>query len=197
MGGFGSGFRVSGELLRRNVQRFRGGLVFKAHRLCVSLNSRLESDEEEKKSYRPAGGGRVSGFGIRDSGFGLRDSGFGYRASNLGSRVSGSGFRDRTSIFGLRVSGIGYRVSGFGFRVSGVGRPSLGFRISGFGCRVSGIGFRVSGIGLRVSGSAPFHVSVLSPPVSPRRRDHPQHLPQIQRGHLFRVQWSGCAACMV
>ena len=31
------------------MQRFRGGLVFKAHRLCVSLNSRLESNKEEKK----------------------------------------------------------------------------------------------------------------------------------------------------
>ena len=35
------------SLLDRNVQRFRGGLVFKAHRLCVSLNSRLESNKEE------------------------------------------------------------------------------------------------------------------------------------------------------
>jgi len=36
------------------VKRFRGGLVFKAHRLCVSLNSRLESkeDEEDLKSRR-------------------------------------------------------------------------------------------------------------------------------------------------
>jgi len=32
----------------RNVQRFRGGLVFKAHGLCVSLNSRLESNKEEE-----------------------------------------------------------------------------------------------------------------------------------------------------
>ena len=31
--------------------RFRGGLVFKAHRLCVSLNSRLESDTEEKRRW--------------------------------------------------------------------------------------------------------------------------------------------------
>ena len=31
-----------------NVQRFRGGLVFKAHRLCVSLNSRLESNKEDE-----------------------------------------------------------------------------------------------------------------------------------------------------
>ena len=36
------------ELLHINVQRFRGGLVFKAHRLCVSLNSRLESNKEEE-----------------------------------------------------------------------------------------------------------------------------------------------------
>jgi len=32
------------------VQRFRGGLVFKVHRLCASLNSRLESNKEEEKS---------------------------------------------------------------------------------------------------------------------------------------------------
>jgi len=31
------------------LQRFQGGLVFKAHRRCVSLNSRLESDKEEKE----------------------------------------------------------------------------------------------------------------------------------------------------
>jgi len=31
------------------MQRFRGGLVFKAHRLCVSLNSRLESNKEEEE----------------------------------------------------------------------------------------------------------------------------------------------------
>jgi len=40
----------SEQLLHINVQWFRGGLVFKAHRLCVSLNSRLErnKDEEDK-----------------------------------------------------------------------------------------------------------------------------------------------------
>ena len=31
------------------MQRFRGGLVFKADRLCVSLNSRLESHKEEEE----------------------------------------------------------------------------------------------------------------------------------------------------
>ena len=29
--------------------QFRGGLIFKALRLCVSLNSRLESDKEEEE----------------------------------------------------------------------------------------------------------------------------------------------------
>ena len=37
------------ELLCRNVQRFRGGLVSKAHRLCLSLNSRRESNTEEER----------------------------------------------------------------------------------------------------------------------------------------------------
>jgi len=40
------------QLLHRNVQRFRGGLVFKTHRLSVSLNSRLESNEEEEEEIR-------------------------------------------------------------------------------------------------------------------------------------------------
>ena len=30
------------------MQRFRGGLVFEAHRLCVSLNARLEHNKEEE-----------------------------------------------------------------------------------------------------------------------------------------------------
>ena len=36
----------------RNAQRFRGGLVFQAHGLCVSLSSRLESDTEEEEKGR-------------------------------------------------------------------------------------------------------------------------------------------------
>jgi len=44
------------------VQRFRGGIVLKAHRLCVSLNSRLEINQEEgyrhEKLEEGAGGGR-------------------------------------------------------------------------------------------------------------------------------------------
>ena len=37
------------HLLHRNVQRFRGGLVFKAQTLCVSLNSRRKNDTKEKR----------------------------------------------------------------------------------------------------------------------------------------------------
>jgi len=36
-------------LSSNTVARFRGGLVFKSHRLCVSLDSRLESNKEEEE----------------------------------------------------------------------------------------------------------------------------------------------------
>jgi len=57
------------QILHRNVQRFRGELVFKAHTLCVSLNSRLESNEEEEEMcsdddgavWRGQGGARRRG----------------------------------------------------------------------------------------------------------------------------------------
>ena len=42
------GLSSSEESLRRNVKRFRGGLVCKAHFL-LSLNSRLESNKEEEE----------------------------------------------------------------------------------------------------------------------------------------------------
>ena len=35
------------------MQRFRDGLVFRAHKLCVPLNSRLESNKEEKEITCP------------------------------------------------------------------------------------------------------------------------------------------------
>jgi len=41
-----------GQLLRRNAKRLRGVLVLKAHRLCVSFNSRLESNIEEEEEGR-------------------------------------------------------------------------------------------------------------------------------------------------
>ena len=40
--------RVSEQLLHTNVQRLRSGIVFKAHRLCVSLKSRLDINREEE-----------------------------------------------------------------------------------------------------------------------------------------------------
>jgi hypothetical protein len=41
-------------------QRFRGGLVFKAHSLCVSHISRLERNAEEEKEKRTQHCGRGS-----------------------------------------------------------------------------------------------------------------------------------------
>jgi len=43
----------NGSNPHRNVQRFRSGLVFKAHRLCVSLNLRLGSNKEEIEGETP------------------------------------------------------------------------------------------------------------------------------------------------
>ena len=54
----GFGFRVCGCGVRVLVSQ--GGLVFKAHRLCVSLNSRLESNKEKGSGARlDAEGGSV------------------------------------------------------------------------------------------------------------------------------------------
>ena len=44
--GFGTGCGVGVGVA---VQRFRGGLVFKAHGLCVLLNSGLEGNKEEEE----------------------------------------------------------------------------------------------------------------------------------------------------
>ena len=43
---------VGGERSSHKCAAFRGGLAFKARRLCVSLNSRLESNAEEEKGQR-------------------------------------------------------------------------------------------------------------------------------------------------
>ena len=42
------------ERIHRNLQRFRGGLVSKAHRLCVSLNCGLESNNKREQDWRRA-----------------------------------------------------------------------------------------------------------------------------------------------
>ena len=64
------------------MQRFRGGLVFKAHRLGVSLNSRHGSNKEEERSIP----GARAGLGSR-----VQDSGF--RVYDLEFRVEGLWFR--------------------------------------------------------------------------------------------------------
>ena len=53
-------FSISEQLLHINVQRFRGGIVFKAHRLCVSLNSWLESNKEKEEKHLLHSAGEVS-----------------------------------------------------------------------------------------------------------------------------------------
>ena len=47
-------FSISGYLLRRNVQRFRGGLVFKAHRLAYhsTLGSRVTKHGHHHERHR-------------------------------------------------------------------------------------------------------------------------------------------------
>jgi len=77
------GFQHGGSSSGRG--RFRGGLVFKAHRLCESLNSRLESntEEEEERTWREHCRGLLvnqqpvhPGLGIRILGFEVQGSGF-------------------------------------------------------------------------------------------------------------------------
>ena len=63
LGGCCAPFDEDHELpqLSRGENRFRGGPVFKAHRLCVSLNSRLKSNKEEEEEK--GGGFSVQGAG--------------------------------------------------------------------------------------------------------------------------------------
>ena len=41
--------QLKSSIIVSRTCRFRSGIVFKAHRLCVSLNSRLESNKEEEE----------------------------------------------------------------------------------------------------------------------------------------------------
>ena len=47
--GVGGAFWSTGESSALALERFRRGLVFKAHKLCVSLNSRLDSNKEKRE----------------------------------------------------------------------------------------------------------------------------------------------------
>ena len=73
-----------GQLLDINMQRFLGGLAFKPHQLCVSLNSRPESNKEEEvirnRRVGPHPFGDTLGLFLRGSSL-----------QSQGSRVQGSG----------------------------------------------------------------------------------------------------------
>jgi len=121
--------------------RFRGGLVFKVHRLLYHSTLGLRVITEGRRTTpaeRGAGASfKVSGSGVRDSVFGFQCSGFGvreascsvFRVSCLGIRVSGVRDLAWWSIHWRMISRGGYNeFSGSGFRV-----PSLMFGISDFG----------------------------------------------------------------
>ena len=48
--------KITAIALVRARLRHEGGIVFEAHRLCVSLNSRLESKKEEEEEEDPGRG---------------------------------------------------------------------------------------------------------------------------------------------
>jgi len=48
---------IAKQLLSRNVERFRGGRVFEARRLCVSLNAKLRVLKKKKRKHHCIAGG--------------------------------------------------------------------------------------------------------------------------------------------
>jgi len=133
------------------MQRFRGGLVFKAHRLLY--HSTLGLRVIKKKKKKGLGLCRWVVLLVRSSGCrgsGVRDLGSGFQVSGSEFRVSGVRVLD----CGFRVSGFGFRVgcwaSVFGFRVFGFWIPGSGFRVSGFEVRAAGVGLWVKGIRVSV-----------------------------------------------
>ena len=67
---------IQEQLLQRDVRRFRGGLLFKALKLCVSINTRLESNKEEKEGPKGRGNSGVKSAGVQFEG---HDRGVGER----------------------------------------------------------------------------------------------------------------------
>ena len=101
------------------MQRILGGLVFKVHRLCVSPNSRLESNkEEEEKTDRFDGKGNSNSHGaspvhqiismiewIRTSRLSIKNSLSRLRLTALmASSVTGTGLSVSCSRFILPIS---------------------------------------------------------------------------------------------
>ena len=105
------------------MQRFRDGLVFKAHRLLYHLTLGVAVIKKKKKFQ--ISGVEVPGLVFRVSrfrvaGFGFQVSGFGFRVSSLGFRALGFRFRGlppcAAAAGGVGVYGLWFRVSGFGFQ---------------------------------------------------------------------------------
>ena len=121
------------------MQRFRGELVFKAHRLLYHSTLGLRVIRKNKKF-------RVSSFRFAAQGFGVGGWWLGLGGESIWFRVSG---------FGFRVEGEEFMVSGFVLHCAEerLAEPSFsGFRVWGFGSRVSGFGSRVQDSGFRVQG---------------------------------------------
>ena len=105
---------LSPRILHRNLQRFRSGIAFRAHRLSISLNSRLANNiGKEERGLRP---GELLIPAPQDRLLRLIQ-GSGFRVQGSGSRVQGSG--SRVQGLGFRVQGAEFRVQGSGFRVQG------------------------------------------------------------------------------
>jgi len=98
---------------------------------CVSLNSRLKSNNEEEAC--DSAGYVVRNLRVRVSGFEIRVSSFGFRVSGFGFRVWGSGGLGS----GVTVEVYGPRFRGYGFKLS--------LMVWVFMLRVSCLGFRVLG----------------------------------------------------
>jgi len=124
------------------VQRFRVGLVFKAHellyhstlglRVIIIKKNDLKNGSSWQWWYQTVSGRRgawavVHNFRVRASGFEFRVSGFEFRVSGFEFRVSVVEFQVSGCEF--RVSGSRFRQFGFGFQVS---YRFVWFRVSGF-----------------------------------------------------------------
>ena len=114
------------------MKQFRGGLVFKAHRLWYhsTLGSRvIKEKKEEEGGRRTSKPSPVELFLVFCSTTCPQAEGFRFRASSFGFWILGFGLR--VSDFGFRISGLVFRVSGFGFEVEdfGVGIPGFGLRV--------------------------------------------------------------------
>ena len=131
--------RVPFQLLHRNAQRFRGGVVFKAHTHRLLYRSTLGSSVMKKKKST-----------VPEEYSSPKDSSTSIRAPSRSPVPAPPGVPSPLPLlplYGCRVQDSGIRVQGSGFRVQG---SVSGFRVQGSGFRVQGSGFRVQGSGLRL-----------------------------------------------